>query len=307
MSTPRTALVAALACLSLLTACSSSSSPPAPSSSAAPATSEVAVPVPGVSVTVRNPGAEPRTTLTTRTTDQTRQQVSMTATSSVVQTVGDSEPLDQTVPDVTLPLEVSQQGPADDTHTLLLRNGTPTSPDATLAATLAKAAGSTSKLEVGTDNAPKQLVLDPPAELDDAGRSALEQALRQLTQFMPVLPTTPVGPGAVWTVSLQVNSLGLLLRQDTTFTLQQVNGSVLTLGVELAQVPTSPAWQLPDGQGTLDITSYQVGGTGSLTMDLAKPLPTAGTVRLAGDQVFTRATDNLKLGQRVDSSVSWQS
>ncbi len=305
----RTVLVAAALACGTLGACSNSApaTTPPPTTTGSTA-SAVTVSVPAVTVSVTNAGAEPRTVLTGQTRPETAQQVTLTTSSAINQAIGTNPPADQSSPDVTLPLTATAHGPSDaPTHTVGLTIGTPSSPDATLAAALAKAKGSTSNLLVGPDGAVKQLVLDPPAELSDAARSAVEQALRQAIQFALVLPSTPVGPGAGWTVSQQIDSLGLSLRQDLVFTLTQLRGSTLDLDVALTQTPLTPVWTLPNDQGTLNVDSYKTAGGGTLRVDLTKPVPVDGRVQLSGDQVFSRPKDGLKLAQHVSNGVSWKS
>ena len=266
------------------------------------------VPIPAVTVTVNNPGAEPRSTLALHAPPETAQQVTVTADSTVSQTVGTAPPSDQSSPEVTLPLTTRQHGPADaPTHTVGLTVGTPSSTDAILTAALAKAEGSTSTVTVSPAGSISKLVLDPPAALSDAGRSAVEQALRQVVQFTPVLPASPVGVGAVWTVSQQIDSLGLGLRQDTVLTLTGVRDATVTLGVQLTQTPLTPTWTLPNAQGTLNVETYTVTGGGRMTVDLTKTLPVDGRVQLDGNQVFSRPNDGLKFTQKVSNGVSWKS
>lgn len=302
--------VAVLACGTLL-ACSGPTPAPAAAPAAgagAPPSAAVTVAIPPVTVTVNNPGAGPRTALVLHATPESAQQVSLTSTSTISQTIGTNPPSDQSSPEVTLPLTARQHGSADAaTHTVGLTIGTPSSPDTTLSDALAKAVGSTSTVTVTPAGAVSQLVLDPPAALSDAGRSAAEQAQRQAIQFQPVLPGEPVGVGAVWTVSQQIDSLGLGLRQDTVLTLNAMRDSTITLGVQVTQTPLTPTWTLPNDQGTLNVDSYRVTGGGTLTLDLTKPLPLDGRVQLNGNEVFSRPKDGLKLAQQITNGVSWKS
>lgn len=299
-------VVAALLC-GVLAACSgpAPATPPAPSS---PPAAAVSIAIPAVTVTVTDSGAEPRATLAFRTTPQTDQQVSLSTDSSISQTVGDTPPSDQSTPEITLPLTARQPGPGEDaTHTVELTVGTPSSPDATLAAALGKATGSTNVLTIGPNGAISKLTLNPPDALSDAGRAAVEQALRQAVQFAPVLPTTAIGVGAVWSVSQQIDSIGLALRQETVLTLTAVREATITLGVRVTQTPLTPTWTLPNDKGTLDIDTYRMSGEGTLTVDLSKPLPIDGRVQQSGEQVYSQPKSELKLAQTVSNGVAWKS
>lgn len=302
-------LVGAVLLSGMLVACSGPAPVPAPTSTTStPAPAPVTVSVPEVAVTVSNPGAEPRTTLAVHATPEAAQQVSLSANSAITQTIGTNPPADQSSPDVTVALTASQHGPSDAlTHSVGLTIGTASSPDRTLADALRNAKGSTSTLVLSPNGAVKQLVLNPPAELSDAARSAVEQALRQAVQFAPVLPATPVGVGAVWTMSQQIDSLGLSLRQDTVLTLTAVREQTIALGVQVTQTPLTPTWTLPNDQGTLTVDSYTLAGIGTLTVDLTTPLPVDGQVQLDGNQAFSRPNDGLKLAQHVSNGITWKS
>ncbi|MEO9222916.1 MAG: hypothetical protein ABI251_14305, partial [Mycobacteriaceae bacterium] len=236
------------------------------------------------------------------------QQVGLTTTSKITQTVGTQPSSDQSTPDVTLPLTARYNGSTGDaTRTVELTVGTPSSPDTNLSSALDKASGSTNTLAVNPAGAVSTLTLRPPTALSDAGRSAVEQALRQAVQFAPVFPTTPVGVGAVWSVSQQINSIGLGLRQDTVFTMTALHEATITLGVQVSQTPLTPTWTLPNDQGTLNIDTYRMRGEGTLTVDLTKPLPIGGRVQLGGDQLYGQPQNGIKLAQTVSNGVSWTS
>ena len=291
----------------VLAACSGPA-PAAPPPSSGPPPADTAVAVPAVTVTVTNPGAEPRTALAFRPIPESTQQVGLTANSTISQTVGTNPPSDQSTPEVTLPLTARYSGsPGDATRTVELTVGTSSSPDATLASALDKATGSTNALAVSPAGAVSKLTLRPPTALSDAGRSAVEQALRQAVQFAPVFPATPVGVGAVWSVSQQIDSIGLGLRQDTVFTLTALRESTVTLGLQVSQTPLTPTWTLPNDQGTLNIDTYQMRGEGTLTVDLTKPLPSSGRVQLGGDQLYSQPKNGIKLAQTVSNAVAWKS
>jgi hypothetical protein len=284
----------------LLAGCSSSGA--APVSGSAP-TSTAAIAQPPVVVAVTDPGAEPRVVLGRSTPTGTTQLVQLGTTSQVLQTVGPDPQQDLSTPDLTLPLTATV--PADGAVALTL--GTPTASDPILSGALAPAEGSTAGLTVRTSGAVDELRITPAAGLDDAARAAVEQGLRQAVQLAPVLPSDPVGTGAVWTTTQVIDSLGLQIDQVTTTTLTAVAGSTLTLTLAITQTPETATWTLPDGGGTLNVDAYPVTGSGTLTVDTAQPLPTAGTLRLGGDQVYSDPGSALRLRQSVRSTVTWTS
>lgn len=295
-------LAATLLALGLsLAACSS----PAPTTAAAPSSTPAAaaVDVPAVSVTVSEAGAEPRAVLALAPGGEP-QRVTLTTAAGIVQRIGGQEPVDLSSPEVSLPLTATTTA-GEPTDRVAVVLGTPTSPDAILADALVPEAGSTADLEVAPSAAVTALAITPAPDALDTARSAVEQALRQAVQLAVALPADPVGVGARWTVSQQLDSLGLPLRQDVTATLTARDGDRVTLALALAQTPLANLWTVPGGGGTFSVDSYPMQGTGEVTLDLGAPLPTAGELSLTGTQVYTRQADSLVLSQDVTNRVGW--
>lgn len=115
-----------------------------------------------------------------------------------------------------------------------------------------------------------------PEGAEDAGRSATEQALLRMTSLPVVLPDKPIAPGAVWSVDSRVAGDATLL-QTTTYTLVEADDERLELDVDIEQRPAVGAMDLPDG-GKLSVLNSNTASSGHLTVDLAAPLPIAGTV-----------------------------
>lgn len=289
---------AVLAGLLALAGCSSSSAP----SAGAPA-STAAIAQPAVVVAVTNPGAEPRTVLRRTAGSGTTQLVQLTTTSQVLQIVGTNPQQDLSTPDLTLPLTATlgQDG------AVALSLGAPTASAPILTSALAAAVGSGAGLTVQPSGSVDELRITPASKLDDSARAAIEQALRQAVQLAPVLPSDPVGVGAVWTATTVVDSLGLQIDQVTTTTLTAVQGSRLTLTQTFTQTPETSTWTLPNEGGTLNVDAYPVTGNGTLTVDTTTPLPIAGSATLGGGQVFSDPGSGLQLRQNVRSSVTWTS
>lgn len=312
----RAALVAVLAVPLIALGCSSAPQPGATaagSSAAAPSSAPsqpdtATVPVAPVSVVLSDPGQEPRRVLALDLGPS--QQVTLTTRAGIVQTVGGQDPVDLSSPEVAVPLTATPRSASDPLapRPVDLALGTPTSPDAILTQALGAEAGSTAALTVAPTAAVGTLAITPAAAALDTARSAVEQALRQAVGLGVALPAAEVGTGARWTVSQQLDSLGLPLRQDLTVTLLEVAGSTVRLGVVLAQTPLANTWTLPDSGGTtFSVDSYPMQGTGELTLDLRRPLPVAGSVQLDGRQVYTRTADQLVLSQDVTNRVAWSS
>ena len=295
-------LISGAGCTSSAPTTASETSNPSSSTAAA------AIEVPPVSVTLTDPGQEPRSTLGLRLGTAAPQQVTLTTQASIVQQIGEQDSVDLSSPEISVPLTATTT--ADSTRPaaqVALAVGTPTSPDSILTDSLTKEAGSSAALTVIPNAAVTGLSITANDAALDTARSAVEQALRQAVQLAVALPADPVGVGARWTVSQQLDSLGLPLRQDIATTLTAVDGSRVALAVTLSQTPLANTWSVPGGGGQLSVDSYPMQGTGTVTVDLAAPLPVAGSLTLAGKQVYTSRGDGTVLSQDVTNRVGWSS
>jgi len=287
--------------VAVLAGCSSGpniASPPSPTPVSTAVIAQLAV-----TVAVTSQGAQPLRQLALSPAADSGQVVMLSTTSSITQTVGSNPEQNLSTPQLRLPLTATAPGAG----TVGLTLGEATSPDPVLTAALAKANGSGAQLLVQRSGAVQELRITPAAGVSDSARAAVEQALRQAVQFAPVLPDAPVGVGAVWTVTAVIDSLGLQISQVTTLTLTAVHANTLTLGVQLTQTPQTSTWTLPGQGGTLNVDAYPVAGSGTLTVDLTKPLPVGGAVELGGNQVYSDPASALQLKQTVTSTVAWQS
>lgn len=151
-----------------------------------------------------------------------------------------------------------------------------------------------------------------PLDATDTGRLMLEQYLLKYTSLPIIFPEEPVGSGASWTVDSRVTGESTLL-QTVTYTVTQLNGSVVNLDVTINQRPSLGAIDLSAEQsGTLNDPATQLTvlnsnttSTGSLTVDLTQPLPTAGEVSWTTRVVYGAADNDNRVVQDSTSSLSF--
>lgn len=132
------------------------------------------------------------------------------------------------------------------------------------------------------------LRLAAPQAATDEARAIAEQAIMKLTALPIVFPEDEIGVGARWTVESRVAGDANLL-QTTTYVLDSLDGDVAKVSVEVAQRPTLGALTL-DGlptaggasataaAGNLEVADTRSTSTGSLTIDVTKPLPVDGHI-----------------------------
>lgn len=311
-------VVLTLSLATLITSCAddATGSEPAAAQSDSPP-SEVTVPISAAHVEVLSDGAEPRQVVRHQPPAETTQNAVLTTSSQVSQTIGDQPPQDFSTPELTLPLSavVKEQpdnadaGEADSetttSHTVELTLGDAKTPDGTLDGALAHSEDSRVDLTVGSDGAVTALHLQPAEGAPDIARSAIEKAFYQAVYRALPFPDAPIGVGAQWIVRQQVTS-GITLDQTTTATLTAREGNRLTIDLAIDQKPRSSVWQLEGDSGSLNIDQYVMTGTGSMTIDLDKPLPVAGTVTVGGEQQYSDPDGTTVLRQTITNRVTWE-
>ena len=272
----------------------------APPETTTPPSNEISIAVPDVTTAVLDAGSEPRAVVAPAPNGD-EQNVTLVTESDVLQSIGAQPRQDFSSPQLTMPLTATADG-----TTIDMTLGRLTTPDGTLQAGLGPTENSAAGLDLTANGAVTTLRIDPAPDSTDIARSAVEQALNQAVYRAIAFPVEPIGTGARWTITQEIES-GIPLRQITTVTLTDLTDSVATLDVSVAQSPIGDVWELPDQQGTLQIASFEMTGTGTLPIDLTRPLPVSGSITVAGEQVYRDANSETTLFQSTSNSVAWTS
>ncbi|MEH3156763.1 MAG: hypothetical protein PGN29_16035 [Gordonia paraffinivorans] len=311
---PVTAVSLAGAALLTLTACGSSDGPDTPGSSASAAQAGCAtqttvgatgaslLPIPPAAVTLDTPGAVPQAALTGTPDRTSAQQVSLRVVSSST-TARQGEQPSTATQDVTLPLtaRVACSDPTD----VEVQLGRASSPDTGLAGSLAAVEGSRAGLAVAAGSVPVSLRILPAQAADDAARSAVEQTLLTALQRAVAVPTQPVGVGARWRAVRTLDGAATVT-QTTTATLRERTGSRVVVDLEVDEVPVDSVFTVPGRGERLTIGSYSFSGQGTITVDLARGLPVAGTLSLSGGRTLIGDDPARPLVQQTSLAVTWQ-
>jgi hypothetical protein len=115
-----------------------------------------------------------------------------------------------------------------------------------------------------------------PKDLPAAVAPVVEGFEQALDHMLVPLPRDPIGTGARWQTTQVITQGGVTLVQTTTWTLEAIQGSRLTLAMQVALAPRDPASpQSTTLPGGLLATLERVDGDGKgrLVMDLARLLP----------------------------------
>lgn len=148
--------------------------------------------------------------------------------------------------------------------------------------------------------------LTAPTNSTDQGRAIAELYLMKLLAQPIIFPTDPIAPGATWTVDNRVAGDSTMLRTSTYHLLSR-NGDQLELEVSMSERPAVSALSLADqgGQGELKVLQANSNGTGRFTIDLTKPLPTAGEFYLGTRVIYGQEDTPTRVFQDFGSGIKF--
>ncbi|MGZ8180207.1 hypothetical protein ACXVUM_19985 [Williamsia sp. SKLECPSW1] len=260
------------------------------------------LPIPPAAVTVEDAGAAPQAALAGTPDRQSPQQVSLRVVSSST-TAREGEQPSTVSQDVTLPLtaRVACSDPTD----VELGVGRPTSPDTGLSDALSAVDGSRAGLAVAAGSVPVSLRIVPAADAGDEARAAVEQTLVSALQRSVAVPTRPVGIGARWRAVRTLDGAATVT-QTTTATLRQRDGSRVVLDVTVDETPVDSTFTVPGRGERLTIGSYSFSGSGTVTVDLARGLPVAGSLTMSGGRTLIGDDPARPLVQQTSLAVTWR-
>jgi hypothetical protein len=110
---------------------------------------------------------------------------------------------------------------------------------------------------------------------------SIEDSMKNMTAPFPL---EAVGPGARWSVPMEVSNAGFTISQTATYELVSVTGDTAVLNVSIAQSAQAQQIQSPDVPPgmTMYVDSYSGVGTGTLTIQLSSVVPNS-TMTLSSD------------------------
>ncbi len=117
---------------------------------------------------------------------------------------------------------------------------------------------------------------------------SLEQMLSSLSGVTAPLPGEPVGVGARWQLTQPLDLLGVEADQTAIYTLTGIDGTTVSLDVEITQT-VAPGSLLDQGGVQLEVIGWDVTGTGSMQWDLTSVVPVSDAVTVGVQQLETAA------------------
>jgi hypothetical protein len=238
-------------------------------------------------VTLLDPGAAPLETLRYQLSAGMAQTLQMDVTTSLSTTVAGAPAGATNLPTLravlsTTVTEVDEAGVATiefriDSYEALPTEGTDPMLVQTLTAGLQPLVGISGTSQVDARGATLSASIDVPDTVDPALRQMFDSLERSMGQLSSPLPEEPVGVGARWQVVMAVPdpSTGLVIDQTGTFTLEALDGSEVTVGVELTQSAEPGPLDVPGlpAGSTAELVSMAGMGAGESTFSLDRPAP----------------------------------
>ena len=287
-------LLATVACLSLLlAACGSTTNDPA-----VPVDKPVGVQIEAPRVTLVDAGSAPHTTLRYRDIDTGDHKVNVTITDAFTPTVG-------TAADTNDTPALEPQSPTTFTSALVTRTHKAENSETGAGAKedLASAHGFTFGWFGNDAGTISSVNFTAPTAASDQTRALTEQFLTAMVGLPVVFPTEPVGVGGSWTVESRITGQTPLL-QTITYTVTGMAGDKVDLKTSVEQRPTLGSLDMDDG-AKLAVLSSKTVSEGSLTMDLTRPLPTAGSVALTTRIVYGTEDSEHRVIQDTSTKVAF--
>ena len=234
--------------------------------------------------------------------------VDITRSGTARTVVPGSAPRVDDTPEQTLTVEGLSEPDVDGAQRATVTVREFTSADDLRAAQFATAPGFTVTWTRGADGVVRRLALEAPAVATDAARAGVEITANAVAEATVVWPREAIGVGARWEVTRPVDD-GVAPTRVTTYELTALDGDLATVTarttapIDSRSLTAGPG---PDGEElTLDVESYEVTGTGELTVDLRAALPVAGTSESSTRAVYTDPETGARTTYDEDSTLEF--
>lgn len=155
----------------------------------------------------------------------------------------------------------------------------------------------------------RDVKLLPAEDSADEDRERLERALLQVLSTMPVFPREEVGEGASWTATARTTGQTSMNR-TTMYTVSRIEGSTVTLDLDIAEEPTEKELDLGSAPGAgesekLTAESAHTSSQAEITVDLTQPLPVAGQNAATTRVVYSGSNKDFKVVQDVTTATRY--
>ena len=236
--------------------------------------------------------------------------VAVTRSATSRTAVPGSEPRTDDTPAQTLTVEGLSEPDVDGAQRATVTAREFTSIDELRNAQFSTASGFTVTWTRSADGIVRELSLAAPSGATDAARAGVEITANAVSDATVTFPTEEIGVGARWTVTRQIDD-AVAPTRVVTYELVDLDGDVATVrsstnAPDPADTLTAPA---PDGGPgvTLDVESYEVDGSGELTVDLRAALPVGGMTESSTRAVYVDPDSGRRTTYDEDSVLRFRS
>lgn len=235
--------------------------------------------------------------------------VDVTRSDSATTAVAGGEPQTNRTPAQTLTVEGRSEPDVDGAQRATVTAREFTSVDELRAAQYATAPGFTVTWIRSANGIVSAISLEAPADATDAARAGVEITANAVSDATVAWPTEPIGVGARWTVTRQVDD-GVAPTRVVAYTLTELDGDVATVEMSTSAPDASPVLTAPAPDGgpdvTLDVDTYEVRGSGELTVDLRAALPVRGSTKSSTRAVYVDPDSGSRTTYDEDSVLEFR-
>jgi hypothetical protein len=145
---------------------------------------------------------------------------------------------------------------------------------------------------------------DVPDDLPDTVKTLLDQYESQLSTVTPPLPEEPVGVGARWRATTELELGGITAQQRYDYTVESIEGSHVELRVRLRQTAEPQDFDPPGARkgDEYHLLSLRTTGKGTTTFDATTPVPPSAVVEAHSKQRL-RFEERGKDAETIDVTI----
>lgn len=143
-----------------------------------------------------------------------------------------------------------------------------------------KLSGSQIRFMEQPDGSAKDFSYEMAKGADPGLDSALQTLVEALSSMMAPLPSKPVGVGGYWMVTDRAQTTGIEVIRYRVFKVTKIEGSQVSLSMDLRQYSTETSMRMPGGQkdASLTLERFESQGKGEITWGSGSFLPSGADV-----------------------------
>lgn len=250
-----------------------------------------------MTVTLLEPGAEPREALRFRPEAGTMSTAAMSMRMSVRQQLSGMQMPETKIPSSNIVIDLAVTDVEDDGdihYTMKVTKvdvadepGVMPQVSAAMRQSLAGLVGLEGSFVMDDRGLVKQADFHAQPGMNAAAQQQLGSIRESIRQMSVPLPEQPIGIGAKWQTETLTNPSGFDLKQKTTYELVSRDGNAMTLNAEIEQTADPQELESPAPGVSMRLASFSSTGTGQVSMMLNRIMPTRSSMQAESDVTMT--------------------